>query len=134
MSAVGISAIALGLFVIASRAPLALAPASALRWFRKLIRNNGSTRGLGAVLLGLCGSLAWAGSTELTALAAILSLLGWFGLAISEAVLAFPSAYRELADMILPAVEEQRLRGWQTLGAVVACTGFIWIYVGIRAL
>jgi hypothetical protein len=52
---------------------------------------------------------------------------------VDGAVLTYPSAYRALADMILPAVEAQSLPGWRTLGAVMASTGII-CYVGTRAL
>lgn len=135
MSAVGIVAITLGLLVVLTRGgPLVVAPRAYLRWVRGLLQTNNTTRILGAVLLGICAAMVWAGTMDDSALAGLLTLGGLSGIAVGTALVMLPVVFRTFVSAFLPAVEEERLPGWRGFGIAVTSAGFLLVYFGVRAL
>ena len=111
-----------------------VAPAAYLRWFTGLLQTNNTTRMFGVALLLLGGAMAWAGTTEESALASFLTIGGVAGLAVGTALVIVPGLFRKFASAFLPAVEEARLPAWRALGIVVTSAGLLLIYVGVVAL
>ncbi len=134
MSAVATATISLGLLVVCTRGPLAVAPAATLRRFRQLIATNNRTRILGAFLLTLGAAMVWAGTTEDSTLASLLTLVGLVISPIATLVVIFPGGYRELARAILPALDDESLPGWRLIGILGTSVGLVVIYVGVLAL
>ena len=101
MSAVGIVGIVMGLLVVIGRgAPLMVAPATYLRWFRGLIRTNNTTRMFGALLLILCAAMAWAGATDDSTLANLLTGGGIAGVAGAGAALQARTLHPRRVDVL----------------------------------
>ena len=135
MSEVGVVSIVLGVVMVCSRGALLVAPAATLRWFEGVIATNGRTRALGAVTLTLGASMAWAGSSEHSGLATILSVVGWAVVGISTlALVLFPAAYRAIAEAALPTDSDEDLIGWRFLGLFGVIIGGLLIYYGVLAL
>ena len=135
MSEVGIVSIVLGVVVVCSRGALLVAPAATLRWFESVVATNGRTRALGAVALTLGASMTWAGASEHSGLATILSVAGWAIVGLSTlALLLFPAAYRAIAEAALPSDLDEDLTGWRFLGLFGALIGGLLIYHGALAL
>jgi hypothetical protein len=134
MSKVGLVTLALGLLVVGTRGPLAVAPAATLRGFRRLVSTNNGVRSLVAVVLILGAAMVMAGMTEDSAFAGLVTVVGWWICAIGTLVVVFPAWYRELAHALLPAVQEERLPGWRLLGILGTSVGLLLIYVGVRSL
>ena len=135
MSPVGIVSIALGLLVVCTRGPLLVAPAATLRWFRGVIETSSGIRMLGAILLILGAAMIWAGATEGSTLASVLTIWGWAIVAIATlALLIFPGVYREIAIPLLPTDEEESLSGWRLIGTLGSTIGLVLIYFGALAL
>ena len=135
MSPVGIVSIALGLLVVCTRGPLLVAPAATLRWFRGVIETSSGIRMLGAILLILGAAMIWAGATEGSTLASVLTIWGWAIVAIATlALLIFPGVYREIAIALLPTDEEESLAGWRLIGTLGSTIGLVLIYFGALAL
>ena len=118
-----------------SRGALLVAPAATLRWFEGVIKTNGRTRALGAVTLALGATMAWAGASEYSGLATILSVGGWVVVGISTvALLLFPAAYRAIAEAILPSDANADLSSWRILSLAGVIIGGLLIYFGALAL
>ena len=137
MTAVGIAAIALGLFVVGARAPLIVAPSAVLRWFEGLLETNTRVRILGAMFPIPGAAMIWAGATEDNFLASFLVIAGWWIAGASALfLLIFPNAYRAIAMAFLPGREEvdASLLGWRLVGAFGTWIGSMLIYYGVLAL
>ena len=135
MNRVAVVSIALGLIVVCSRGALLVAPAATLGWFEALIVTDGRIRALGAFVLTLGATMAWAGSSEYTGLATILRLGGWAIVAFSTPTLVlFPTAYRAIAESVLPSSSDSDLAGWRLLGLIGVILGGLLIYFGALAL
>ncbi len=135
MNAVGIVSIVLGVLVVFGRGFLALAPGATLRWFQRLISSDGRMRTAGTFFVALGAVLVWAGSSEDSALAGVLSVVGWAFVAGSTLLLVlFPGAYRALASEFLPSDPSGRLVGWRVRGLVGVTVGVLFIYFGVLAL
>lgn len=135
MSEVGVMSIVVGVVVVCSRAALLVAPAATLRWFEGVIATNGRIRVLGAVVLTLGVAMVWAGASEQSGLATVLSVVGWAIVGISTlALVLFPAAYRAIAEAVLPPAAEADLIGWRFLGLLGVSIGGLLIYFGALAL
>ncbi len=135
MSVVGVTTIVFGIIVLCTRGPLLIAPAAALRLLRRLIKTDGRIRTMGIVVLPLCPSMLWAGSTDESGLAMLLSFLGWLLLIVALPILlVFPSAYRAIIGGLLPDEESTDFYGWRVLGFVGGVIGVALIYFGVLAL
>ena len=135
MSEVGVVSIVLGVVVVCSRAPLLVAPAATLRWFEGVIATNGQTRALGAVTLTFGAAMVWAGASEHSGLATILSVGGWAVAGTSTlALVLFPAVYRAIAEAVLPSDADADLTGWRILGLAGVFIGGLLIYFGALAL
>ena len=137
MNEVGALSILLGIVVVCSRGALLVAPAATLRWFATLIGTNSGSRVLGALVLALGASMAWAGAGEDSGLATILSVVGWAAVGISAvAMVLFPAVYRAIAEALLPSDidTDPDLSGWRVLGLAGVVVGGLLIYFGALAL
>jgi hypothetical protein len=137
MSAVGIAAIALGVFVVGARAPLMLVPGAVLRWFEGLLETNTRIRIMGAMFPIPGAAMIWAGATQDTFLAGVLVVVGWWIAGASTLfLLIFPNAYRALGMALLPGRQEvdDSLLGWRLVGAFGTWIGSMLIYYGVLAL
>ena len=102
MTTVGIVTIALGVIVGCSRGALLVAPEAVLRWFLEIMETKGRVRVLGAIVVALGAVTIWAGASEESTLATILSVMGWAFLAVSVPLLVlFPGAYQAIAKAVL---------------------------------
>ncbi len=135
MNEVGVVSIALGVVAVCSRGALLVAPAATLRWFEGMIGTNGRTRALGAVTLALGATMVWAGASEYSGLATILSVGGWVIVGISTvALVLFPAVYRAIGEAVLPSDTDADLGGWRALGLGGVFIGGLLIYFGALAL
>jgi hypothetical protein len=135
VSEVGIVSIVLGAVMVCSRGALLMAPAATLRWVKGVIGNAGRTRALGAIALILGATMVWAGASEHSVLATILSVGGWAVVGMSTfALLLFPGVYRAIADAVLPSDLNASLIAWRILGLVGVIIGGLLIYFGALAL
>jgi hypothetical protein len=133
MSAVGIVSIAVGVVAVCGRGFLLVAPVAALRWFTEL--TSARIRVVGACGLAVGATVAWAGASEDSVLAMILSVGGWAVVVLStSALLLFPGVYHAIVKTIVPSEPSGNLTLWRVrgLGGVVA--GLILIYYGVLAL
>ena len=135
MSMAGIVAIFLGVFIVCSRGPLLLAPASTLRVFQKVIATKTRTRVLGGIVALIAVPMIWSGVLESTGLAIVLLIFGIFmlGCGILGLVL-FPAAYMSIAESFLPDDLQGSLFGWRMLGLVGVLVGAAIFQVGLDAL
>jgi len=135
VSEAGVVSIVLGIVLVCSRGALLVAPAATLRWFEGLIATNAGTRALGAVALALGAVTVWAGASEDTGLATVLSVIGWAIVGFSAfALVLFPSVYQDLARALLPASESEDTTGWRVVGLAGVAIGGLLIYFGALAL
>ena len=134
MNAVGIVSIALGVLTVCSRGYSLVAPASALRSFRTMVRTNRGLRILGAFILLIALTMLWAGSSQASGLADVLSFLAFAFVGLSILLLLFPSAYRNIVDLTMP--EDTKgvfifVRFKSLYGIII---GVLFIYFGVHAL
>ena len=135
MSPVGIVSIAVGVFAVCTRAPLVVAPAATLRWWKTAFSTNGRVRLFGIGLLPLAATMIWAGSSEDSGLAGFLLLVGLGTVAMCALLLVpFPGAFRALADEIMPSDPSGSLIGWRLVGLAVVLASAVLIYLGVLAL
>jgi hypothetical protein len=135
MSAVGVVSIAVGAIVVANRGLLLLAPAATLAWFKGIVETNGRIRALGAFVLALGATMAWAGASEESVLATILTVLGWLFVGVGTlALVLFPDVYRAVANAVLPRDPSRNLFLWRFRGLVGVVAGAVLIYYGALAL
>ena len=79
--------------------------------------------------------MAVAGASEHGGLALLLSVVGWALVGMSTlALLLFPTAYRSIAEALLPSDEDEELTGWRFLGLVGIIIGGLLIYFRVLAL
>lgn len=137
MSEVGVVSIVVGVIVVCGRGALLVAPAATLRWFGGVIATNCGTRALGAIALTLGAAMVWAGASEHSGLATVLSVVGWIIVGISSlALVLFPGPYRAIAEAVLPSAADADadLLGWRIVGLLGISVGAILIYFGAVAL
>jgi len=134
MSPVGIVSIAVGILAVFGRGALVVAPAATLRWFTRQVGTNSRIRVMGVIGLLLGAAMFWAGSSDDSVLATVLTAFGLGALAVSILTVLFPGGYREVADKLLPDVETANLTRWRILGLVGAMIGVLLIYFGVLAL
>ena len=135
MNAVEIVAIVLGVFLVCSRGALLLTPEATLDWIKGVIATNGRTRLFGGFMLILGAAMAWAGASEESALATILTIFGWVivGVCLLGLVL-FPGVYRAIGNAVLPSDSSGRLLSWRFRGLAGVVAGVLFIYFGALAL
>lgn len=135
MSEAGVASILLGVVVVCSRGALLVAPAATLRWFAGLVATNGGTRVFGVVALTLGVAMTWAGASEESVLATVLSLIGWAVIGISTfGLVLFPAVYRNIVEAVMPSDANASLAGWRGLGLAGVLLGGLLIYFGALAL
>jgi hypothetical protein len=135
MNVVGIATIALGLFVLATRLPLVVAPAATVMAYRSALGTIPRVRGIGVVVVLLGAAATWAGTTENSALAGILTILGcWVVLLGGGCLLLFPGTYREFVYALLPEEGAVELLKWRVLGALGSILGLTLVYYGVLGL
>ncbi len=135
MSTVGVVSIGLGALSIWGRSYLLVAPERTLRWFRGVISSNGRLRALGAVMLMLGATLIWAGASEESGLASVLSVVGWAFVVMSTlGLILFPAAYRAVANAFLPSEPSGSLTAWRIRGLIGVILGVLLIYFGALSL
>jgi hypothetical protein len=134
MSAVGIVSIAVGILAVCGRGALLLAPAATLRWFKRQVETNGRVRVMAVIGLILGAAMLWAGNSDDSVLATVLTVFGIGALGVSVLTILFPGGYREFADALLPEVESANLTRWRMLGLAGVGVGVLLIYFGVLAL
>ena len=135
MSTIGIVSIAVGVSVVCGRGLLLVAPSATLRWFNGIVETNGRIRALGAFVLALGAAMIWAGASEDSVLAIILTVVGWAFVGISTSGLVlFPGVYRAIADAMLPSDPSGSLIAWRFRGLVGVVAGVVLIYYGALSL
>lgn len=106
-----------------------------MRWFKGVISTNGRLRAMGAVMLTLGATLIWAGASEESGLASVLSVVGWALVVIATlALLLFPAAYRAVANSFLPSEPSGSLTAWRIRGLIGVIIGVLLIYFGALSL
>ena len=127
-SALSLVCIALGVFTIATRAPLLFAPKATLRVVDMLLATNTRIRVvgvfLGGVALAILGALR--GASAGTALS-LLSLLGWIMAFACAFLLVAPRGYRALVVIFLDEMRDGELA--RVLGGfgVIAGLAIVWM-------
>ncbi len=135
MSTVGIVSIAVGVVFACSRGVLLVAPAATLRGFKGIVETNGRIRMFGAIVLTLGAAMIWAGASEDSVLATVLTVVGWGFVGISTmGLVLFPGAYRAIANGMLPSEPTGSLIAWRFRGLVGVVAGVVLIYYGALAL
>ena len=137
MSEVGVVSIVVGVVEVCSRGALIVAPAATLHRFERVIATKGGTRALGAFALTLGATMVWAGASEHSGLATILSVVGWVIVGTSAlGLVLFPGVYRALAEAVLPSAADPDadLIGWRVVGLLGVSIGGLLIYFGALAL
>ena len=135
MSAVGVVSITVGLLALCLRASTLVAPAATLRWFTGAIRTNGPIRVMGTCAVVLGAMMAWAGASEDSTLAFILSFAGWALVVMSTpAMVLFPGAYRALFNAAMPSDASTTLSLLRMRGLAGVLASVVLIYFGARAL
>ncbi len=134
MSAVGIVTIALGVLMMCRRVPLLVAPEATLRWFKETIASNGRLRALGGFAVTFGAVMVWAGTSEDSGLATLLTVLGLGFLGVSALLVLFPGIYRAIANPVLPSDRSGSLFLWRFGGLAGTLIGVLIIYFGALAL
>jgi len=135
VSAVGVVSIAVGVLTLCLRASTLVAPAATLRWFTGAISTNGSIRVMGTCAVILGATMAWAGASEDSTLAFILSFAGWaFVVMSTPAMVVFPGVYRALFNAAMPSDASTTLTLLRMRGLAGVIAGVLLIYFGARAL
>jgi hypothetical protein len=135
VSEVGVVSIVIGVVVVCGRAALLVAPAATLQRFEGVIATDGGTRALGAFVLTLGAAMVWAGASEHSGLATVLSAVGWVVVGIGTlALVLFPAVYRTIAKAVLPSAADSDLIGWRFVGLLGVSIGGLLIYFGAVAL
>ncbi len=135
MKLAGVVTIFLGVFIIFSRGPLLLFPASMLQWFGTLLSSEARTRVLGVLVVPISGAMIWAGTPQSTTLETVLFVLGVFFLLFTIlGLLLLPRIYMNLAHAFLPDDLTGSLFGWRLLGLLGVIIGVAILLVGIDAL
>ncbi|MGI9324128.1 MAG: hypothetical protein ACR2PZ_02835 [Pseudomonadales bacterium] len=135
MSNVGIVAMIFGALIVCSRGPLLLAPVATLHWFSKAIETRTRTRVLGAFVVALAASMAWAGASQGDTLESLMFIFGVLMLLfVIPALLLFPSVYMSLASSFIPDDPSGFLFGWRMLGLVSVIIGAAIFMIGRDAL
>jgi len=122
---------------VCGRGALLVAPAATLHWFEGVIATNGGTRALGTFVLTLGAAMVWAGASEQSGLATVLSVVGWVVVGIGAlALVLFPGVYRAIAEAVLPSAADADadLIGWRVVGLLGVSIGGLLIYYGAVAL
>ena len=135
MSAVGIVSIAVGVVAACGRGFLLVAPAANLRWLTEMTSTTGRIRVVGACGLPVWAAVAWAGASEDSVLAIILSVGGWALVGLStSALLLFPGVYLAIVKTIVPSEPSGSLTLWRLRGLAGVVAGLTLIYYGALAL
>jgi hypothetical protein len=135
MSTAGMVTMFLGVFIICTRAPLVLIPATALRWLGEAIKTERRTRVYGAIAALIAVPMIWAGTTENTELASVLFIFGVFFLVVSvSGLVLFPNVYMSLANSFIPEDLSGNLIGWRIFGIASVLIGCAIFMIGMRGL
>ncbi|MEE2776556.1 MAG: hypothetical protein VYE73_07305 [Acidobacteriota bacterium] len=135
MSQVGMVSIVVGLVAVGMRLPQAVAPAASLRWLRKMARSGGRTRALGALMAAFGATMVWAGGSEDTTLATVLTVAGWGILGLSvPALIVFPTSFRALVEWFYPESAPGRETFLQMRGVFGVVVGAFLVWFGWQAL
>ncbi len=135
MNAVGIVSIALGVLVVCVRGYSLVAPVPTLRWFRTMAHTNVGLRKLGTFVLLVGLTMIWAGSSEDSGLADVLSFVGFAFVGMSTLLLLlFPNAYRVLVDSMIPEDTSGVLTFLRFKSITGIIIGVLFIYFGVCAL
>ena len=135
MSAVGVVTIAVGVLALCLRATTLVAPAATLRWFTGAISTNGPIRVMGTCAVILGATMAWAGASEDSTLASILSFAGWALVVMCTlGTVLFPVAYRALFNAAMPSDGNTKLTLLRMRGLAGVIASVVLIYFGARAL
>jgi hypothetical protein len=98
-------------------------------------RTNGGLRKLGTFVLLVGLTMIWAGSSEDSGLADVLSFVGFAFVGISTLLLLlFPSAYRVLVDSMIPEDTSGVLTFLRFKSITGIIIGVLFIYFGVCAL
>ena len=134
MSTVGVVSVAVGSLFLCLRASVLVAPVATLRWFKATIGTNGPIRTLGACLLTVGVTMAWAGATQDSTLAFFLSVAGWAFVGISAVAVLVPGACRAYVHTIHPTDVGASLSLWRFGGLKGVVVSGLLIYFGLLAL
>jgi hypothetical protein len=135
MSKVGLVSIAVGVLSVCNRGLLLVAPGATLRWIKRMIETSSRIRVLGAVVLILGATMVWAGASEDSVLATVLSVFGWAMVAMGTLVMMlFPGVYRAMANAVLPSDPSGSLLLWRFRGLAGVIAGVLLMYYGVLAL
>lgn len=135
MSVSGLVAAFIGIVIIGIRAPLVVAPASALRWLSWAVETEGRTRAFGTVATLIAAPVIWCGVYETSALANVMLIIGVFFAAVTVlALILFPRTYMSLVDSLVPADLSTKLFGWRVLGVFGVTVGVTILRIGLRAV
>ncbi len=134
MSAVGVVSIAMGVLFLCLRASTLVAPAATLGWFQGVVKTNGPIRVAFGVVATLGATMAWAGASEDSTLAFVLSIAGFAWVGFGTAVVLFPGALRAYVNKMLPSDAGASLTLWRFGGLKGVIAGVLFIYFGALAL
>jgi hypothetical protein len=127
--------LAVGLLIVATRVPLAVAPKRTLSLFRALIATAGRVRLL-AVFVGLLGlgfvATAPAAVATHPKTAGALGLLGWCWIGAFAFLMLFPRGYQALGEgFLLVFSDETTLRVLGVLGTLIGLA-VVWLAFEVR--
>jgi uncharacterized protein YjeT (DUF2065 family) len=130
MSELAIAATAVGVLILLVRGPLIFAPQATLGIYRRLLESHARIRVMGACVLAAGAALALsARGVDQTAAQVLFALGGLMVLIAAFLLLLYPSAYKELADTLLAAVEDSTTL--RAIGVFGVGIGAIFIYLGL---
>lgn len=100
-----------------------------------MTETKGRVRVFGAIVLALGVTTVWAGGTEDTGLATVLSVGGWVMVVMAVPLMVvFPGAYQGMLKAVLPSDLSGQLTGWRLRGLAGVIAGLFLIYFGALAL
>ena len=134
MNLVGVVSISVGIVVVCARGPLLVAPTATVHWFRGKIASKGRVRVLAAIALSLGAVLVWAGASEDSVLATILTAFGLVSIAVSVLGVVFSGAYLNFVNTIVRSDSRASRTAWRFRGLAGVLVGLLLIYYGVHAL
>lgn len=135
MEPAAIATATLGLLIVVARAPLVLAPRTALRVFHRVLASTRACRaigaGIGAIGVGLAVTAPAIRTGHPTASAGLVPL-GWILVVLGGGVLLSPRRYAAVAESLLGSTSDDATL--RVLGAFGTAAGglFLWLAWEIR--
>ena len=135
MSGIGLVSVVIGIVIIATRAPLIVAPRPTLALYARLLATRARVRvvGLNAALLGVAALASAWGADRMAP--QFVGALGWLLAGMGAWVLLAPDRYRRFSQNLLAtlrdAVDPAILRG---IGLLAVSFGGFLIHLGVRVL